>query len=106
MVRKILFISFLFLSTLAFSQEKSIEKLVAYPNPFVNSTIISFESTQPQVIFITVKNILGRTVFNQKINAEKGKNSIPFERGSLKSGMYIYAVRTSKEMLSKRFVIR
>lgn len=106
MVKKILFLTFLFFATLGFSQEKTIGKLVASPNPFVNNTTISFTSDQKQETFITVKNILGKTVFNKKVIVKKGKNSIPFERGDLKSGMYIYAITTSKETLSKRFVIR
>lgn len=106
MVKKLLFITFLFICSLGFSQEKSIEKLVATPNPFVNNTVISFQSDKSQDIFITVKNVLGKTVFNKKVSVKNGRNSIPFERGDLKAGMYIYAIRTQKDMLSKRFVIR
>lgn len=106
MVKKILFISFLIVSSFAFSQEKSIQKLAASPNPFINTTTITFNSTNKQDVFIRVKNVLGKTVFSQRITVQNGKNELSFNRNSLKSGMYIYAIQTKKGIISKRFVIR
>ena len=106
MVKKLLLIVFLLVSVIAFSQEKAIDKLVASPNPFVNSTTISFESNQQQEVFFSVKNVLGKTVYKKMIKVVKGKNIIPFQKNNLKSGMYIYAVQTTNRTLSKRFVIR
>lgn len=106
MIKKLLFI-FLIVSTLSvFSQEKSVNKLVASPNPFINTTTITFNSTNKQKVLISVKNILGKTVFLKTITAQKGENKLPFKRNDLSSGMYIYAIQTSKEVISKRFVIR
>lgn len=106
MVKKLLFILFLLSSVIVFSQEKSIDKLIASPNPFVNSTTISFQSSQKQEVFFMVKNVLGRTVYNKVIRVVAGNNTIPFEKNDLKSGMYIYAVQTANQTLSKRFVIK
>ncbi|TYP97055.1 putative secreted protein (Por secretion system target) [Tenacibaculum adriaticum] len=106
MIKKLLFISFLLLSSISFSQEKSIEKLVASPNPFSNSTTISFNSTNNQTVLISVKNVLGKTVFSKEIEAVEGRNTFPFRRNDLSSGMYIYAIQSNKEFISKRFVIR
>lgn len=105
MIKKILFTLFLFTATLAFSQ-KTLTKLSAAPNPFVNQTKIKFESNSDQTIVLIVKNVLGRTVYNKKHKVKKGKNSIPFSKDRLKSGMYIYAIRNNKELISKRFVIK
>lgn len=106
MVKKILF-TFIFLVTFSsFSQEKSIDKLVASPNPFVNNTTIYFNAKKEQAIILTVRNVLGKTVFNKEITTIKGRNSIPFERQDLKSGMYIYAIQSKDEIISKRFVIK
>lgn len=106
MIKKLLFISFLFISIIGFSQEKSIDKLVATPNPLVTNTTIKFESNNNQDVYLSVRNVLGKTVFRRKIASRKGVNSFYFERGNLKSGMYIYTIQTGKERLSKRFVIR
>ena len=106
MIKKILFILFLCISTIGFSQEKSIAELSATPNPFVNSTNILFTSKKASTLIFTVKNILGKTVFKKTFKTEKGKNSIPFSKGNLLSGMYIYTLQDSKNILSKRFVIQ
>ena len=105
MIKKVLFILFLFISTVGFSQ-KSLTKLSAAPNPFVNQTKITFVSDSNQTITLNVKNILGKTVYSRRHKVKKGKNLIPFSKNDLRSGMYIYALQNSKELVSKRFVIK
>ena len=106
MIKKVLFTLFLFSATIAFSQKKSLSKLTAVPNPFVTQTKINFTSESEQIIIFSVKNVLGRTVYKKKMKIKKGKNSIPFSKDNLRSGMYIYAIQNSKELVSKRFVIK
>lgn len=106
MIKKILFILFLCISTIGFSQEKSIDKLSVAPNPFVNSTNILFTSKTTSTVVFSVKNVLGKTVFKKRYNTKKGRNSISFSKGSLLSGMYIYTLQDSKNVVSKRFVIQ
>lgn len=105
MFKKILFILFLLITTVGFSQ-KSITKLSASPNPFVTETKINFNSETNQTITFNVRNILGKTVFTKKYKIKKGKNSIPFSKNNLRSGMYIYAIQNKKQLVSKRFVIK
>ena len=105
MIKKVLFISFLFLSTLVFSQ-KTIEKVYAAPNPFATNTKIYVNLKSKQTIYFKVKNILGRTVYSKKLTLKKGKNSIPFSKDKLRSGMYIYSIQNKKESISKRLVIK
>jgi hypothetical protein len=105
MVKKILFL-FLLVTLSSFSQEKSIDGLVASPNPFTNNTTIFINSKISQNVILTVRNVLGKTVYSKRIKVTNGRNSIPFDRNDLKSGMYIYAIQSNKEVISKRFVIR
>ncbi len=105
MVKKVLFL-FLLVTLSSFSQEKSIDNLVASPNPFINNTTIFVSSKSNQTVILTVRNVLGKTMYSKRIKVINGRNSIPFERNDLKSGMYIYAIQSSKEVISKRFVIR
>jgi len=106
MIKKILFLFIILTSTIVFSQEKSIDQLDASPNPFSDKTIISFESNSNQNVLVFVRNVLGKTIFTKTIEAHKGSNKIPFYRDNLKSGMYIYAIHTNKDFITKRFVIR
>lgn len=105
MIKRLLFVLFMFSATLAFSQ-KSLTKLSAVPNPFTTQTQIKFVSDSDQSIIFSVKNVLGRTVYTKKLKIKKGKNSIPFSKDALRSGMYIYAIQNNRELISKRFVIK
>lgn len=105
MVKKLLFISFLCIATVGFSQ-KTLTKLSAVPNPFASSTSIQFETTKKQPVFLIIKNVLGKTIFKKTYNSKKGKNSIPFYKNNLKSGMYFYVIQSNNELISKRFVIQ
>ena len=106
MIKKILFILLLTISSLGFSQEKSIDGLSAAPNPFSNSTNINFTSTSESKVIFSVKNILGKTVFKKTYTSEKGKNSFLFFKNDLLVGMYIYSIQDKNNMISKRFVIK
>lgn len=105
MIKKILFISFLFFITTAFSQ-KTLQKLSAAPNPFTTVSKIQFDSSKKQDVYLTVKNMLGKSVYRKKHEVIVGENSIPFYRNDLQPGMYIYIIQNSKELISKRFVIK
>jgi hypothetical protein len=106
MIKKILFILFLSITSLGFSQQKSIDDLSAAPNPFTSATKISFTSNAKTTIFFTVKNVLGKTVFKKSLQVKSGKNSIPFYRNDLSAGMYIYSIQDKEKVISKRLVIK
>jgi hypothetical protein len=106
MIKKLLFILFLSTSIIGFSQEKSIEKISAAPNPFTNSTKITFNATSNSTIILNVKNILGKTVFKKTYKTKLGKNSIPFYKNDLSTGIYIYSIQDKNKITSKRFVIK
>lgn len=78
----------------------------AYPNPFSADTSINFRSSKSQTVAFTVKNLLGTTVYEEKINATVGYNALPFYRNNLTKGMYIYSLQTDVEIVSKRLIIK
>lgn len=106
MIKKLLFILFLSVSTFGFSQQKSVEKLSAAPNPFTENTKISFTSANNSTIIFSVINILGKTVYKENVKVTSGYNSFTFEKGNLLSGIYIYKLQDSESITSKRFVIK
>lgn len=106
MIKKLLFTFFLLISVIGFSQEKSIEKLSTAPNPFTNSTKITFNSTNNSTIILNVKNVLGKTVFKKTYKTKTGKNSISFYKNNLPTGTYIYSIHSKEKIISKRFVIQ
>lgn len=106
MIKKLLFIFILSISFVGFSQEKTINTLSAAPNPFTNSTKITFNSINTSDVYFTVKNVLGKTVYKKTIKAKIGKNSLNFYKDNLVTGMYIYSIQNKKKVISKRFVIK
>jgi len=106
MIKKLLFILFLSICKIGFSQEKSIEKLSAAPNPFTNSTKITFDATSNSDIIFKVLDVLGKTVYEEKVKASAGSNSFTFEKGNVLSGIYIYTLQDKESIISKRFVIK
>jgi hypothetical protein len=106
MVKKILFILFLFIVSIGFSQKKSITKLSAAPNPFTTSTTIHFNLDENGIVLFNVKNVLGKIVHKKQLKVVKGKNSISFFKKNLLPGIYIYSIQDKKSIVSKRLVIR
>ncbi|PHQ55932.1 MAG: hypothetical protein COC16_04250 [Lutibacter sp.] len=119
-MKKLLLIIFLLFFTFSFAQQTekndsvinknepqtTLSSVSAYPNPFIIATKINFQSTKIQLIEFSVKNLLGKTVYFEPVNAKIGYNTIPFNRTDLTEGMYIYTLQTKNEIISKRLVIR
>ncbi|WP_372744727.1 T9SS type A sorting domain-containing protein [Lutibacter sp.] len=118
-MKKLLIILLLFCSSFGFAQQttnnaalnknqniETISVLSASPNPLSIKTQISFVSNKGQLIEFSVKNLLGKTVYNERIEVSVGNNSIQFNRNNLPQGMYIYSLQTDTEIISKRLVIK
>ncbi|MDT0552432.1 T9SS type A sorting domain-containing protein [Urechidicola vernalis] len=87
-------------------QEKNIDKLSAYPNPLTAKTTITFFSDSTQFAVFTVKNLLGKTVYINRVLANPGKNDFIFFKEKLDAGMYIYSIQTDSGIISKRLIIK
>jgi len=120
MVKKLLFILFLLtFSTAIFAQDidskdknilensvSGISDVIASPNPFSVTTRIRFTADESFEIDFYVKDLLGNTMFVQKVKTKEGANSIAFYRDDLESGIYIYSLKTKSKVISKRIVIK
>jgi len=120
LMKKLLLITFLLFTTLSFAQQNGknnnvVEKnktivtltsITASPNPFNIRTNIRFQSTKNQLVEFSVKNLLGKKIYSEHIEAKIGFNQIAFEKNSLIKGMYIYTLQSGTEIASKRLVIK
>lgn len=79
-----------------------------YPNPFQDQTTISFSTTRPQTVKITLYNIVGSrisTLLDQPLEA--GDHEIVFKRpDNLSDGIYIYTIESGNTSRSMRMIIR
>ena len=117
MLKKLLFIFTVTLSTLAFSQQVEpdavvkdtmmvLKDIVASPNPFSVTTKIKFRTYKSFEVEFSVKDLIGNTVYFEKYTTKVGLNYIPFYRDKLESGINIYSIKTNNEVISKRIVIK
>ena len=119
-MKKLLLILFLMTFTFSFGQQnlnadtatpknepiESISSLGVYPNPLTVKSKINFTSSTSQSVVFSVKNILGKVVYSEKLEAKTGLNSILFNRNNSPQGMYIYSIQTDNEIVSKRLIIK
>lgn len=76
-----------------------------YPNPFNSTTTISFSIPRRESVAIYIYDILGKkvkTVLNEVLNS--GNHSIKLEIDEQPSGVYIYQLQTSTNLLSKKLL--
>jgi len=77
-----------------------------YPNPFNNSTMISYQLSAMSPVKITIYDILGKTVkilVNQK--QDRGFHKIHFDASELQSGVYICQLIADKFVQTKKMVL-
>ena len=106
MRKRLLLFIFILTASLSFSQEKNLTRVWVSPNPFYAETAFHINAKANETIILTVKNVLGKTVFNKSYRVASGKNEISFQKNNLKAGMYIYAIQSKNQVVSKRFVIK
>jgi len=77
-----------------------------YPNPFIQSTIISYTVPFSNYVTLTVYDILGKkiqTLVNEY--QEPGEYYINFEAGNIPDGIYFYKLQTGSEFIETKKII-
>ncbi len=80
--------------TLTLQQPQAYELSQNYPNPFNPTTTIRFVMKETGKATLMVFDMLGREVFEETLQAEKGEHSLTFNGDHLTSGMYFYRLTT------------
>lgn len=77
-----------------------------YPNPFNPTTTIKFTLDEPQMVKISVHNILGQEIavlMNERKQA--GSHSLQFNAEYLSSGLYFYRLSSPKGSILKKCIV-
>lgn len=74
------------------------------PNPFNESTTISFNCTTSEKVVFNIFDMLGREVYSNTINAESGINTFTYTT-KLDSGTYFYCISNGKNKVTKKMVV-
>lgn len=76
------------------------------PNPFAESTTISFAATTPGDYNFMITTIEGKIVENRKVEAIAGLNKIEFFTGDLSAGVYFYTITNGSVGATKKMMIK
>lgn len=75
------------------------------PNPFEETTQINFSTANASTVSFEVFNLIGQSVYSQKVNAARGKNTINFNGADLPTGTYIYKLSDGNKMITRKMII-
>ncbi|GAA4461519.1 hypothetical protein GCM10023189_37080 [Nibrella saemangeumensis] len=91
----------------AAAPEFQIKEAVAYPNPFVGSTTISYSLPQEGPVTVEVHDVMGRRI-RTLVNEQKpaGDYQVNFDASALPSGNYMFNVTTPNGITAKRLVVK
>lgn len=76
-----------------------------YPSPSNGNVIVKFNSQVAERISFKVIDLNGKIVYNNPQNIVNGTNTIRLNLANLPSGIYHLQIQSSKETLTKKFVI-
>ncbi len=75
------------------------------PNPFNNSTLISYYLPQASNVSFAVSNVLGKVVKSDNITAHQGENTITLNASDFSNGIYFYSLTYNNKVVTKRFIV-
>ncbi|MCK5372258.1 MAG: T9SS type A sorting domain-containing protein, partial [Cyclobacteriaceae bacterium] len=88
----------------------SLELYQNVPNPFEQTTEISFRITKPGLAKLTVINMLGETVYIHERDYDAGVYSITWERSQsirpVSAGVYLYRLESNGQDVVKKMLIK
>jgi hypothetical protein len=75
------------------------------PNPARNFAVLPVTTGHPDVISISITNLIGKNVFSNTVSLQKGKTNIPLDLHSMDPGIYIYSVSNGESTITRRLII-
>ncbi len=85
----------------------NLSAVVAYPNPFDQEVALSYSLASVEPVQLTLTNITGQVILEMSVNPRQaGKNEISLGDLELESGVYLFSLETSKDLLTGRIVKR
>jgi hypothetical protein len=75
------------------------------PNPTRDLTVIPVVVNHSDAVTLTVSNLIGKKVFAQSYNLQKGKNNINVDVHALLPGIYLYSISNGKNTVTRRMII-
>lgn len=80
--------------------------LNAYPNPSTGKVTLEFENEKPTELFLTVMDLSGRIMVNEKLVSAEGVNTHSIDLTAVAKGVYIVNVTNADLTRSVRLIIQ
>ena len=77
----------------------------AFPNPATSQVNIMYELDNPDMATITIYDMSGRMLSEEKVHSIAGLNYYHVDTNQLPNGNYIYSVKTSKGQVASKFCV-
>ena len=77
----------------------------AFPNPVDDNFNISFSTKKSADILFEIYNMLGKLIYQQKVNSLAGNNQIFVNTSEFPEGMYTYFLNDGNSILNRRLLV-
>ncbi len=88
------------------AENETQSRLNVFPNPFSETTKVSFNIEKPVSVIIDVYDVKGQKVFSENKGNLVGEQRINLNREKLQSGVYLVSIRAGDEKFSRKIVVQ
>ena len=75
-----------------------------FPNAIFDWTTIEFETTESTEITISIIDMHGKSIRNEKLQSIFGKNQIELDLGTLEGGNYFITITNGARVIAEKIV--
>ena len=79
--------------------------IVIYPNPNTRLFTLTFTALQGNEAEIKVLNVLGKTVYFEKVSITQNEYFKEIELGKITTGIYIVQVKEGEKIINRKIII-
>ena len=86
-------------------KEKSDFEIIAvFPNPTSEMLNVSYASSQSEPLQFSILDMMGRKVYQNKVNSSIGEHTVRMNINSLAEGAYVLVLQQGQHLINKKFV--
>jgi hypothetical protein len=82
----------------------SMNDLSVYPNPTVNETEVSYNTTSPVPVNMKLVDLLGNEILSQRAQSFAGLNKFKIDISYLPAGVYYITLNAGNNLLTKKLI--
>ena len=88
------------------AENETENQLTIFPNPFSQTTTISFNIEKSASVILDVYDVKGQKVYSETKGKLLGVQQINFNRAQLQSGVYFVSISAGEEKISRKIIVQ